>query len=258
MGKSRLIAEFVRGVRAGGGLVAFGECQAFGTHADYFVWQEIWRTLLRVDSQQGDEEQRARARARARGDRPGLVQRAPLLGPVLGIADSGQRPHRRLRREAAQDLARGPARRVPAGAGDGGAGRDRARGLPLDRSAVARPADGARARVGGAARALRARLPAGGDARRRPRPRAAAPLRRDRARRARAGRRRAPDPLQAGAALRRRGDGLPTPRRARHRALAGQSLLRRGAAQLHPRPGHRSRRTTTPCAASSCRRACTA
>ena len=95
LGKSRLIAEFVRGVRAGGGLVAFGECPAFGTHADYFVWQEIWRTLLRVDSQQSDEEQRRALERELAAIDPGLVQRAPLLGPVLGIADPGERPHRR-------------------------------------------------------------------------------------------------------------------------------------------------------------------
>ena len=85
LGKSRLIAEFVRGVRAGGGLVAFGECPAFGTHADYFVWQEIWRTLLRVDPQQSDEEQRRALERELAAIAPGLVQRAPLLGPVLGI-----------------------------------------------------------------------------------------------------------------------------------------------------------------------------
>ncbi len=85
LGKSRLIAEFVRGVRAGGGLVAFGECPAFGTHGDYFVWQEIWRTLLRVDPARNDEEQRVALERTLDAIDPGLVPRAPLLGPVLGI-----------------------------------------------------------------------------------------------------------------------------------------------------------------------------
>ena len=85
LGKSRLIAEFVRGVRAGGGLVAFGECPAFGTHGDYYVWQEIWRTLLRVDPAQTDEEQRLALERELEAIDPAFVQRAPLLGPLLGI-----------------------------------------------------------------------------------------------------------------------------------------------------------------------------
>ena len=76
----------MRGVRAGGGLVAFGECPAFGTHADYFVWQEIWRSLLRVDARLGEEEQRLALVRGLEAIDPALVQRAPLLGPVLGIA----------------------------------------------------------------------------------------------------------------------------------------------------------------------------
>lgn len=85
LGKSRLVAEFVRGVRAGGGLVAFGECPAFGTNADYFVWQEIWRSLLRVDPDAGDEEQRLALERELESIDPALVQRSPLLAPVLGI-----------------------------------------------------------------------------------------------------------------------------------------------------------------------------
>ena len=85
LGKSRLVAEFVRGVRAGGGLVAFGECPAFGTHADYFVWQEIWRTLLRVDARADETEQLRALEHELAAIDPALVQRAPLLGPVLGI-----------------------------------------------------------------------------------------------------------------------------------------------------------------------------
>ena len=43
MGKSRLVAEFVRDARRRGIVVAFGECQSFGTNTSYFVWREIWR-----------------------------------------------------------------------------------------------------------------------------------------------------------------------------------------------------------------------
>jgi adenylate cyclase len=86
MGKSRLIAEFVRSVRGGGGLVAFGECQAFGTNASYFVWQEIWRTLLRVDPEQAEDVQRIQLERELHAIDPVLAQRTPLLDPVLGIS----------------------------------------------------------------------------------------------------------------------------------------------------------------------------
>src|SRR5262249_6872463 len=48
MGKSRLVAEFVRGVRRRGHIVAFGECQPFGRNTSYFAWREIWRTLFHL------------------------------------------------------------------------------------------------------------------------------------------------------------------------------------------------------------------
>ena len=85
LGKSRLVAEFVRAVRAGGGFVAFGECPAFGTNADYFVWQEIWRSLLGVDERGTEAEQRLAVERALEQVDPALVQRAPLLGPLLGI-----------------------------------------------------------------------------------------------------------------------------------------------------------------------------
>ena len=85
VGKSRLVAEFVRAVRAGGGYVAFGECPAFGTHADYVVWQEVWRSLLRVDEQRTEEEQRLALERELAAIDPAFVPRAPLLGPLLGI-----------------------------------------------------------------------------------------------------------------------------------------------------------------------------
>ena len=187
LGKSRLVAEFVRAVRAGGGFVAFGECPAFGTNADYFVWQEIWRSLLGVDERGTEAEQRVAVERALEEIDPALVQRAPLLGPLLGITIPENDLTELVRRQAAQDIARRPARGLPEGSRGRGVRRDRARGLSLDRPARARPAHGPRPRHGGAARAVRARLPAGGRPRRRARARAAAAVRRAPARRARAG-----------------------------------------------------------------------
>ena len=84
-GKSRLIAELVRGLRADGRSVVFGEGQSFGRAQSYLIWQEAWRTLFDIDDDADGPSQRRRIEQRlARTDR-GLERRAPLLGPVLGV-----------------------------------------------------------------------------------------------------------------------------------------------------------------------------
>jgi adenylate cyclase len=85
MGKSRLVAEFVRSARRRGLFVAFGECQSFGTNSSYFVWREIWRRLLRIDDAADPTRQRAEVEEELRKIDPGLVARAPLLETVLGL-----------------------------------------------------------------------------------------------------------------------------------------------------------------------------
>jgi predicted ATPase/class 3 adenylate cyclase len=86
MGKSRLLAEFVRRARQQGVTVAFGECQSFGTSAGYFVWREIWRALLGVPDDLPDTEQRRRLEQALAEIDPALVPRAPLLDAVLGLS----------------------------------------------------------------------------------------------------------------------------------------------------------------------------
>ena len=85
MGKSRLLAEFVRGVRARGTFVAFGECQAFGANASYFVWRDVWRALFGIDEGLSHDEQVADLEATLRRLDPTLVPRTPLLDVVLGL-----------------------------------------------------------------------------------------------------------------------------------------------------------------------------
>lgn len=85
VGKSRLVAEFVRKAREHGVLVAFGETSTFGTNATYGVWQEIWRTLLRVEEGRPEDEQRATVERELAAVDPALVPRAPLLESVLGL-----------------------------------------------------------------------------------------------------------------------------------------------------------------------------
>ena len=85
MGKSRLVAEFVRAVRARGIAVAFGECQAFGTRTSYSVWKEIWRTILGIPDVLPAERHAAEVDRVLGSIDPALVPRAPLLGAVLGL-----------------------------------------------------------------------------------------------------------------------------------------------------------------------------
>jgi len=85
MGKSRLVAEFVRNTRGAGITVAFGECQAFGKSTSYYVWREIWRSLLGIPEGAPDPEQIAALEHSLRAIDPAFVQRAPLLDVVLGI-----------------------------------------------------------------------------------------------------------------------------------------------------------------------------
>jgi class 3 adenylate cyclase/tetratricopeptide (TPR) repeat protein len=85
MGKSRLVAAFVRSARRAERTVVFGECQSFGTTTPYFVWREIWRRLLDVDEQQTIARQRKALGRRIGRIDAALVARLPLLGAVLGL-----------------------------------------------------------------------------------------------------------------------------------------------------------------------------
>ena len=86
VGKSRLVAEFVRGARERGEVVAFGETEAFGGRASYGIWREIWQSLFRIAEGRPEEEQRATLERELAAVDPGLVPRAPLLEPVLGLS----------------------------------------------------------------------------------------------------------------------------------------------------------------------------
>jgi class 3 adenylate cyclase/tetratricopeptide (TPR) repeat protein len=85
MGKSRLVAEFVRSARRRGLFVGFGECQSFGTDTAYFVWREIWRRIFKVDDDASVGRQRQQVTAALRAIDPALVGRAPLLATVVGL-----------------------------------------------------------------------------------------------------------------------------------------------------------------------------
>ena len=103
--------------RDAGLLVAFGECQSFGTSTSYFVWREIWRTLLGLPRGRAADEQVAALEQALGRDRPGARRARAAARRAARPDDPRHRAHARVRRQAAQDLAREPARRLPARAG---------------------------------------------------------------------------------------------------------------------------------------------
>ena len=85
VGKSRLIAEFVRGVRERGVLVASGECQSFGAHISYFAWRDPWATLFGIDRSASEDAQVQHVEQELAAVDPALVARAPLLATLLDL-----------------------------------------------------------------------------------------------------------------------------------------------------------------------------
>ena len=108
LGKSRLVAEFIRNTRRRGTLVAYGECEAFGTKTAYFVWREPWRRLLGLEDDDPDARQIEAIEERLRAIDPSLVPRAPLIGPVVGLSipdsDLTRSFDAKLRKASLEDL----------------------------------------------------------------------------------------------------------------------------------------------------------
>ena len=260
MGKSRLVAEFVRVPRAGGGVVAFGECQAFGTNTSYFVWRRSGARCSASTSAMPTAS-RSRARARAARDRPRARAARAAARRRARPDDPRQRADELVRREAAQDIARGPARRLPA--------RTRSASEPvvivLEDCHWIDPLS--RDLLEALVRARARRCPCCSCSPTGPRPRR---------RRASASsslpqfEELALAELDADDAEQRsirsklaqlfgaRADAPAALLELVIGARAGQPVLRRGAAQLRPRPGHRPARRGGAPRRSSCRRACTA
>jgi hypothetical protein len=85
MGKSRLVAEFVRMAARRRIAIARGECQAYGTNTGYFVWRAVWTTLFRLDDSWPEDLQVRALEVELAAIDPALVPRAPLLGGLLDL-----------------------------------------------------------------------------------------------------------------------------------------------------------------------------
>lgn len=85
MGKSRLLAQAIKYMQASDLRVALGQAEAFGANTTYLAWRQVWRTLLTLDHQLSDDGQVEKLKRRLGEIEPMFVQRAPLLGGLLGL-----------------------------------------------------------------------------------------------------------------------------------------------------------------------------
>lgn len=83
MGKSRLVAEFVRLTRARGMVGAGGACQSYGKGVSYLVWTGILRGLLGLKPADTPEERLEKLRNEMTRLDASLLPRLPLLGIAL-------------------------------------------------------------------------------------------------------------------------------------------------------------------------------
>jgi predicted ATPase len=85
MGKSRLVAEAIRGALRQHVVVYAGECMAYGSNSAYLVWQPIWRALFGLDGSRSGEEQAANLAIALAAIRSDLLPRLPLLGAAVNL-----------------------------------------------------------------------------------------------------------------------------------------------------------------------------
>jgi len=86
LGKSRLVAEFIRTVSDGQLAGYVSECESYGTNTSYLVWRSIWRALFGIDPAWEVAEQVNVLEEQLERIDPALVPRMPLLGAVLNLS----------------------------------------------------------------------------------------------------------------------------------------------------------------------------
>lgn len=84
LGKSRLVAEFVREMNAKDYLVLFGEAEAIGQNTRYLSWRDVFRGLFGIDDDNEDDAQELVERQLADISLE-LVLRTPLMSNLLAV-----------------------------------------------------------------------------------------------------------------------------------------------------------------------------
>ena len=95
MGKSRLVAEFVRRARRRGSIVAFGECQSFGTHDEL---RRLARDLAHACSASMTTRPSPRRFGRSRTSSRRSTRRSSPRAPLLDAAARDHDPRQRADR----------------------------------------------------------------------------------------------------------------------------------------------------------------
>ena len=85
MGKSRLVAETIRRALMRRCDVYVGECQSYGAHTSYLVWQSILRAFFGLEGADSLEATLRLLEARLMAIDPAFVPRLPLLGMALNL-----------------------------------------------------------------------------------------------------------------------------------------------------------------------------
>lgn len=108
MGKSRLVAEAIATTQGRMFVSYVGECQSYGSNTSYHVWHNIFRSFFALDRSQTVRDQVATIERCLMEMDPSLVDRAPLVGTVVGltIPDSELTAtfEARLRKESLESL----------------------------------------------------------------------------------------------------------------------------------------------------------
>lgn len=86
MGKSRLLAEVLQRAGAQNPTWYGGECQSYGTHSSYLVWQPIWRAFFGLDPAGSTEQQIGTLQKALAGAIPDFPERLPVLGAALNLS----------------------------------------------------------------------------------------------------------------------------------------------------------------------------
>lgn len=85
LGKSRLVQEFIRMVRAEGFSGLMGTGQSIEQNTPYRVWREIIGSYFDIDDIHDPQEQEAQVWQRTKGIAPHQLHRLPLLNDILDI-----------------------------------------------------------------------------------------------------------------------------------------------------------------------------
>ncbi len=86
MGKTRLLAEIVPLAEDRGLTILAGECQSYGTHTSYLVWQSTWSGFYGLTHSMSQSEMIAHLETELQRLDPSLLPRLPLLEAVLNIS----------------------------------------------------------------------------------------------------------------------------------------------------------------------------